>query len=226
MTRLLALTLLLVSAPAFAQTLVASFSQDAPAPAATPSLAAYAGFYATDGGMIEVRDGGSALVLVAHGAPVAERLVGFAAPSYADARTATLLDAWVSGDLAPMIAAVRPERRERATESFERYRAALVRGHGEVIAASVVGTFERVDGPETTLVRILFEHGTEWASFVWNEQNELVTVTRGLSPVVIGMASPTARDTFAGGGTEITFEREADGRIDTVTIGERFVAIR
>lgn len=229
MPRLLFPTLLLLAATAAAsQTTVASLMPDTSAPASVtaPSLAAYTGFYAVDGGTIEVRDGSSSLLLVAHGAPVAARLKGFARASHADARTATLLDAWVSGDLAPMLEAVRLERRERAAESFEQYRAALVRGHGEAIAASVVGTFERVDGPETTLVQLLFEHGMEWASFVWDGEHRLVTITRGLGPVRIGTVAPEGPDTFAGHGVEIAFEREADDRIDTVVIGERLVAVR
>lgn len=225
MPRLLFPALLLLAAAAASSQPMAPHLESA-ATAPSPSLSAYAGLYATDGGMVEVRDGGTALVLVAHGAPVAARLKGFAPSSHADARAATLLDAWVSGDLAPMIAAVRPERRDRAAESFARYRAALTRGHGDAIASSVIGTYERVDGTETTLVQILFEHGTEWASLVWDAQDRLVTITRGLSPVLVGTAAPIGPDVFAGGGVEISFEREADGRIGAVAIGERLVAIR
>lgn len=224
MPRLFALSLALFALTASAQTRYASL---APSVETAPSLAAYAGLYATDGGMVEVRDGGSALELVAHGAPVAARLAGLAvSPPAADARTASLLDAWVTGDLATVAAAVRPGRQDAASESFGNYRAALVRGLGEVVAASVVGTFRQTDGRDATLTQILFDRGSEWASFIWDEDGQLVTITRGLSPVTVGTIRAAQPDVFVGSGTEVQFEREADGRIGGLRVNNRFVAVR
>lgn len=226
MLRLLTLSLALLATSASAQTQFASLASPAASPDA-PSLSAYAGLYATDGGMIEVRDGGDRLVVVAHGAPVAARLAALSATSpVADARTETLLDDWVAGDLTSIVAAVRPARQSHAAESFERYRAALVRGHGDVVAASVVGTFRQIDGRDATLVQILFEHGSEWASFVWAEDGTLVTITRGLSPVAVGTLWSTEADAFAGTDTDVRFEREADGQIGAIRVNDRFVAVR
>lgn len=228
MTRLLAFAFLLVSLPASAQTLVAQFSPQASAPIAAPapSLSAYAGVYTADGGTIEVRDGDSALVVVASGASVAARLGEAVAPSPADAWTATLLDAWISDDLHPMVDAARPSRQALAAESFARYRAALIRGHGDALSSTVVGTFDRTDGQRATLAQIHFEDGTEWASLVWDANGHLVTVTRGLGPVVIGTATPVRADLFSARGVEVAFERGTDGRIDTVIIGDGLVAVR
>lgn len=194
------------------------------APAASP----YAGLYAADGGMIEVRDGRDGLVLVAHGAPVAARLAAFSASDEAtDARTEALLDAWILGDLDAVVGAVRPARQADAAGTLTAYRSALVRGYGEVVAGSVVGTFRQIDGREATLVQILFERGSEWAAFVWDESGQLVTITRGLSPVVVGTVRETAADTFAAHAAPapLAFEREADGRVGALQVGT-FSAVR
>ncbi|MGB3544577.1 hypothetical protein [Rubrivirga sp.] len=200
---------------------------------ARTSTSSYAGLYATDGGMIEVRPGTSGITLIAHGAPVAARLTGLSSSdTHTDAHAAALLDAWVTGDLEAVVTSVRSERQFESAESFARYRSALVRGHGDAIAASVVGTFDSIYGGQVTLVQLLFDRGSEWASLVWDENDELVTMTRGLSPVVVGTAEPTSRDTFTGTGTdtgtgtEVRFERGQDGRVETIRVDDRFVAIR
>jgi len=194
------------------------------APAASP----YVGLYAADGGMLEVRDGRDGLVLVAHGAPVAARLAAFSASDEAtDARAEALLDAWILGDLDTVVGAVRPARQADAAEHLAAYRSALVRGYGEVLAGSVVGTFRQIDGREATLTQILFDRGSEWAAFVWDEDGQLVTITRGLSPVVVGSVHETAADTFAAHAAPapLAFEREADGRVGAVQVGT-FSAVR
>lgn len=186
----------------------------------------YAGYYTTDGGSVEVRTDGSALALVAYGAPVAARLAAFTPGHDAlDARTEALLDAWVQDDLAPLVEAAAPESRERAAESFEAYRATLVRGHGEAVAASVIATFQQIDGRRATLAQVLFDRGVEWVSFVWDGE-ALLTVTRGLSPVVLGPVQPAGRDTFEGADATLTFDREADGRVSGLSVGGRLVAVR
>jgi len=195
---------------------------------ATPTASPYAGLYAADGGMLEVRDGRDGLVLVAHGAPVAARLAAFSASDEAtDARAETLLDAWILGDLDTVVGAVRPARQADAAGHLAAYRSALVRGYGEVLAGSVVGTFRQIDGRETTLTQILFDRGSEWAAFVWDEQGRLVTITRGLSPVVVGTVRETAADTFAAHAAPapLAFEREADGRVGALQVGT-FSAVR
>ena len=225
MTRSAALLALLAAAPlAPAQTaapptpVVASFA---------PPGAPYAGLYATDGGMVEVRPSGAGIALVAHGAPVAARLRALGETDAAtDARAMMLLDAWITGDLAAVAAAARPAHRPAAAEALAAYRTALVRGHGEVFAGSVVETFRQTDGRKATLVQLLFDRGSEWASLVWDENGDLVTMTRGLSPVVVGTAEATSSDTFVGAGVGIRFERGQDGRIETIRVDDRFVAIR
>ena len=190
------------------------------------ALEAYAGLYATDGGMIEVRSG-DGLEVVAHGAPVAARLVALATPDPAtDDRAQSLLDAWVAADLEAVVTAVRADGQASALESFGVYRSALERGHGPAVASSVIGTFDASHGGRVTLVQILFERGSEWASLVWDQDGALVTMTRGLSPVVVGTIQPAERDAFAADGLEVRFERNTDGRIDTLRVDDRFVAIR
>lgn len=227
MTRLsLALPLAALVALAPAATAQTQFTS-APISTASTSLSTYAGLYATDGGMVEVRDGRDGLVLLAHGAPIAARLAPLATTDAAtDARTEALLDAWILGDLDAVAAEARPSRQAEAAEALASYRAALVRGHGEVVAGGVVGTFRQIDGRPATLVQVLFERGSEWASFVWDEDGALVTITRGLSPVVIGTVGSTGADTFERDGTAVAFEREADGRVRGLRVGDRFSALR
>ena len=204
-----------------------SFAAHTASASGTPSLDVYAGHYTTDGGSAEVRAEAGHLTVVAYGAPVAARFA-LLAPGAADrdARAADLLDAWVVGDLAPLAEAVAPQRRAASVTSFEAYRSALVRGYGEPVAASVVGTFEQIDGRSATLAQVLFEHGTEWLSFVWNDDGEVLTIARGLSPVVLGPVRPAGRDTFEGNGATLTFSREADGRVSGLSVGARLVAVR
>lgn len=221
----LALTLAtLIAVPAIAQ----GQSAAAPLPLDPPDTA-YAGLYAADGGMVEVRDAHRGLVLVAHGAPVAARLAPLANSDDAtDARAEALLDAWIVGDLDAIASAVRADRQSQAAEHFGAYRSALVRGLGDVQAGSVIGTFRQIDGREATLVQILFERGSEWAALVWDESGALVTMTRGLSPVVVGTVRETAADTFAADAESapLAFEREADGRVATLRHGATFSAVR
>lgn len=193
----------------------------------TPPLAAYTGHYTSDGGLVQVDAHGDGLAITAHGAPVAARLAGLAtSDDVLDARAADLLDAWVMDDLAPLVASVAPHRTEAAAASFARYRTALVHGHGEAVAASVVATFRQIDGRRATLAQILFDHGNEFVSFVWDDDGTLTTLTRGLSPVVIGDVRPVGPDAFESAGTVLRFERAVDGRIDGVSVGDRLVAAR
>lgn len=193
----------------------------------TPPLTVYTGHYPSDGGLVQVEADGDGLVITAHGAPVAARLAGLAtSDDVLDARAADLLDAWVVGDLAPLAASVAPERAAEAGPSFAAYRTALVRGHGEAVAASVVATFRQIDGRRATLAQVLFEHGTEFVSFVWADDGALTTLTRGLSPVVLGGLRPAGPDTFESAGTVLRFERAADGRIAGLAVGSRLVAAR
>lgn len=224
MTRFPALLVLLALAPlARAQTAAPS----APAVSLAPSAAPYAGLYAADGGMVEVRPSGTGIALVAHGAPVAARLKALADTDVAtDARAMTLLDAWITGDLATVAAAASPARQPALAEALGAYRTALVRGHGEAFAGSVIETFRQTDGRKATLVQLLFERGTEWAAFVWDEDGALVTLTRGLSPVTLGAVRPSGPDAFGHGATAVTFERDASGRIGAVRVGGRFSALR
>ena len=225
MTRYSALAALLAVAP-----LAAAQSSDYLTPTSlslSPSTAAYAGLYAADGGMVEVRPSGAGIALVAYGAPVAARLKALTVTDDAtDARTEALLDAWIAGDLAAVAAAARPARQPATADALAAYRAALVRGHGEAVAGGVVGTFWQIDGRKATLVQVLFERGTEWAAFVWDEDGALVTMTRGLSPVTLGTVRPSGGDAFGSGSVAVTFDREADGRIVSVRVGEQFVALR
>ena len=222
MTRSLLLTALLAAASlASAQTSVR------PAIAAPSPATVYAGLYATDGGMLEVRADGTRLSLIAHGAPVAARLVGLAPPDAAtDARAEALLHAWVLGDLTGFVDAARPSRRADMADGMAAYRAALVRGRGEAIAGRVLGTFPQPDGRRATLAEMLFDHGAEWAAFVWDEDGALVTVRRGLPPVELGLARPAGPDAFMRGTTRVRFAREADGRVFAVQVGDRFEAVR
>ena len=192
-----------------------------------PGHTAYAGLYATDGGMVEVRDARGGLVIVAHGAEIASALAPLATTDAAlDARTEALLDSWTLDDLATIVQAVRPSQREVAAASFAAYRAALVRGRGAVVAGSVIGTFEQTDGRPVTLVQMLFERGAEWASFVWDESGDLVTITRGLSPVIVGTAQATGADTYRAQDQPLAFERETDGRVHTLRVGDHLSAVR
>ena len=178
-----------------------------------PGRTAYAGLYATDGGMVEVRDARGGLVIVAHGAEIASALAPLATTDAAlDARTEALLDSWTLDDLATIVQAVRPSQREVAAASF--------------VAGSVIGTFEQTDGRPVTLVQMLFERGAEWASFVWDESGDLVTITRGLSPVIVGTAQATGADTYRAQGQPLAFEREADGRVHTLRVGDHLSAVR
>ncbi|WP_420455247.1 hypothetical protein [Rubrivirga sp.] len=193
----------------------------------SPSTAVYAGLYATDGGMVEVRSARGHLVVVAHGAEVAAALAPLSTPDAAtDARAEVLLDAWTLDEMETVVAAVRPARRAQAAASFAAYRAALVRGRGPAVAGSVIGTFDQTDGRSATLVQMLFERGPEWASFVWDEDGALVTIARGLSPVVLGTARPSGDDHFEAADVPLAFEREADGRVRALRVGDRFSAVR
>lgn len=193
----------------------------------TPPLTVYTGHYPSDGGLVQVDAYGDGLVVTAHGAPVAARLAGLAtSDDVLDARASDLLDAWVVGDLDALAASVAPERVAEAGPSFAAYRTALVRGHGEAVAASVVGTFRQIDGRRATLAQVLFERGTEWVSFVWADDGSLTTLTRGLSPVVLGGLRPAGHDTFESAGTSLHFQRADDGRIAGLAVGSRLVAAR
>ncbi|MEM1117647.1 MAG: hypothetical protein AAF845_17935 [Bacteroidota bacterium] len=212
---------------ASAQTPVLLAQNTAPAVGTTPSLTAYTGHYTSDGGLVQVDATADGLVLTAHGATVAARLAGLAtSDDRLDAHAADLLDAWVAGDLRPLVASVAPERTEAADADFATYRTALVRGHGEAVAGNVIATFRQVDGRRATLAQILFEHGTEFVSFVWADDGALSTLTRGLSPVVLGEVRPIGPDAFEGAGTVLRFERADDGRIASVSVGDRLVAAR
>lgn len=223
----LALAAVLAGASASAQTQALIVpAVDAPAVRTTPPLTAYTGHYPSDGGLVEIEAGSDGLVVTAHGAPVAARLAPLATSDDAlDARAEALLDAWVGGDLAPLAAAVAPERADAAS-GFEAYRTALVRGHGEPTAASVVGTFRQIDGRRATLAQVLFERGVEWVSFIWTDDNTLTTMTRGLSPVVLGSVRPAGPDAFTANGARLVFSREADGRVSGLSVGRRLVAAR
>lgn len=223
------LAALAAAALALAPAATAQASADGPRAIEAPAspFADYAGLYATDGGTLEVRDTDAGLALVAHGAPVAARLAALAGSHDAtDARTEALLEAWVLDDVATVAAAARPTRQAATLEALTAYRAALVRGYGDVVAASVAGTFVQVDGREATLVQVLFERGVEWAAFVWDEDGALVTVTRGLSPVALGEIAPAGLDAFVHGATTVAFDREADGQVRALSVGERFEAVR
>ena len=229
MTRLSTLSLSLAALVALAPAAPAQVQLTAAPLSSATSASAYVGLYAADGGMIEVRDGRDGLVLVAHGAPIAARLAPLAASDAAtDARAEALLDAWILDDLATVVGAVRPARQPAAAEALAAYRGALVRGHGDVVAGSVIGTFRQIDGRPATLVQVLFERGSEWAAFVWDEDGALVTITRGLSPVVVGSVHATAADTFAADAeaAPVAFEREADGRVGALRLGTTFSAVR
>ena len=195
--------------------------------AEAPRATAAVGLYATDGGMVEVRDARGGIEILAHGAEIAATLAPLAASdAVLDARTETLLDAWTLDDLGPLVAATRPDRRDQAAASFAAYRAALVRGRGDAVAGRVIGTFDQTDGRAVTLVQMLFARGAEWASFVWDEDGHLVTVTRGLSPVVVGTARPTGADAYVANGQPLVFEREADGRVHALHVGNHLSAVR
>ncbi len=229
MTRLapLALSLAALTALAPLASAQARFTSTPLAARAEASTTVYAGLYATDGGMVEVRAADGGVVLVAHGAPVADALMPLTTTDAAtDARAEALLDAWTLDDLGTVVAAVRPSRQADATTSLAAYRAALVRGRGPAVAGRVVGTFRQIDGRSATLVQMLFERGAEWASFVWDEDGRLVTVARGLSPVVVGMAESAGADAFEAGSLPVVFGREADGRVFALHVGDRFSAVR
>ena len=203
-----------------------------PATAATPpaaSLGAYAGHYASDGGgvdvRVDVRADGPRLVVLAYGGPVAARLVGLA-PRHAavDGRAQFLLDAWVAGDLAPLVAAAAPDD-EGAARRFGVHRQALVTGLGGAVASSVVGTFRQTDGRHATLTQVLFERGVDWVTFVW-DGDALAGVLRGLGPVVVGDLVPLGADAFEGTAAVLTFERSEDGRVAGFSLGGRSVAVR
>lgn len=194
---------------------------------ATAPAASYAGFYTADGGTVHIEAPGAALVVTAYGAPVAARLAGLGASDDAlDARAESLLDAWVRNDLAPLIASVAASRSEAAAVDLAGYRSALVRGYGEVVAASVVATFDQIDGRRSTLAQVLFEHGTEWVSFVWAEDGRLTTLSRGIGPVVFRDLRPLGSDTFGGADTVLQFDRAPDGRVAGLSVGGRSVAAR
>ena len=207
----------------------------APAPPPTEaassaaSLDAYAGHYASDGGgvdvRVDVRAGGPGLVVLAYGAPVAARLVGLA-PRHAavDGRAQSLLDAWVAGDLGPVVAAAAPDD-GGAARRFGAHRMALVMGLGEPVASSVVGTFRQTDGRHATLTQVLFERGADWVTFVW-DGDALAGVLRGLGPVVVGDLVPLGADAFEGADAVLAFDRGTDGRVAGLSLGGRTVADR
>ncbi|MEM0961994.1 MAG: hypothetical protein AAGK21_05550 [Bacteroidota bacterium] len=224
MTRLATLALLVFAAAASSQTRYVSAPVEAVPSSAV--LSTYAGQYVTDGGTIEVSDGDEGLDLIVRGAPIAARLAAFAPASATDARAASLLDAWLDGDLASVVTWVRTGRQDVAAESFGRYRSALLRQLGEVTASGVVGTFQQPSGHEVTLVQIRSASEIAWASFVWDGRDRLLTITSGLGPVALGSVRPAGGDTFEAAGVEITFEREADGRIGALRIDDQFVAVR
>ncbi|WP_412060480.1 hypothetical protein [Rubrivirga sp. IMCC45206] len=224
MTRLLTLAAVLTLAPTAAGQTTYTLPVSTPLPTTS---AAYAGLYAVDGGMLEVRALGADVVLIAHGAPVAARLAALAPTDAAtDARTVSLLDAWTLGDLAPLVAAARPSQRVAMGQTLADYHAALVRGRGALVAGSVIGTFTQIDGRRATLVQMVFERGSEFATFVWDEADALVAVRRGLPPVHIGIARAVGGDAFTTPGTPVTFDRESDGGVYAVHVGERFTAVR
>ena len=203
-----------------------------PAPTAAPAgatpLDAYAGHYASDGGgvdvRVDVRADGPRLVVVAFGAPVAARLAALA-PEHAavDARAQDLLDAWVAGDLAPLAAAAPSD--PDAARRFGAHHDALVAGLGGAVASTVVGTFRQTDGRHATLAQVLFEHGVDWLTFVW-DGDALGGVLRGLGPVVLGELTAHGPDAFAGASAVLAFDRGADGRVAGLSLGGRPVAAR
>lgn len=237
MTRLIAL--LVASSFGLAATAQSSPVAWRPAPApltaapltadpSAPSLDAYAGHYASDGGGVEVRvdvrADGPRLVVLAYGAPVAARLARLAPEHTAvDARAEALVDAWVAGDLAPLAAAAPGDA--DATRRFAAHRAALVAGLGGAVASNVVGTFRQADGRDATLAQVLFERGVDWVALVW-DGGDLAGVMRGLGPVVLGDLAPAGADAFRGAGAVLAFDRGADGRVTGLSVGDRPVAVR
>ena len=204
----------------------------APPPTSAPpagSLDAYAGHYAADGGgvgvRVDVRADGPRLVVLAYGAPVAARLVGLAPRrAFVDGRAQSLLDAWVAGDLAPLVAAAAPGD-EDAARRFGAHRKALVMGLGGAVASSVVGTFRQTDGRHATLTQVLFERGVDWVTFVW-DGDALAGVLRGLGPVVVGDLAHVGADAFEGADAALAFDRSADGRVVGLSVAGRSVAVR
>lgn len=225
----LVLTLAAVLAPSDASaqsTLVAARGPVATAPTSIP-LTPYTGTYTTAEGRIELVAQQGTLRLQVTGAPVAAAIAHLSpSPSLLDVTSETLIAAWVAGDIAPLAAAVAPNRQRVAADHFAASREALVRQLGAGIALEIAGTFRKTDGGWATLVRLDAERGSEWMSLVWTDTHELATVKRGLNPVFVGTARPVARDVFEISGTSLTFGRDATGRVQSLTIGTHLVATR
>jgi len=191
------------------------------------SVTPYAGTYTANGGSVELVERPGALQVVVTGAPVAAALAGLSPRSgVLDTRAHTLLAAWVAGDTSPLTDAVVPSRQLVADAHFAAFRSALTRRIGDMTSAEIIGTFRQTNGRPATLARVHFEHGAQWISLVWTNGGDLATIKRGLSPVLVGIARPTGRDTFGIAGTPITFTRDTTGRIHELAIGTQLQATR
>lgn len=188
------------------------------------SLSPYAGVYTTAGGFLELVERQGALRMIANGPSVAAALASESDALHA--QTETLLDAWIAGDAKPLIASVAPHRQREAEVSFAAFRSALTCRIGDMTDARIVGTFRQTNGRRATLALVQFERGSQWISLVWADSDDLVTVKRGLSPVVAGTARPIGRDLFESNGTRIAFSRDAAGRIHELAVGSRVRATR
>ena len=70
------------------------------------------------------------------------------------------------------------------------------------------------------------EHDGYWLVRSSIIDNSMFLNARGLSPVIVGTAQATGADTYRAQGQPLAFEREADGRVHTLRVGDHLSAVR
>ena len=116
-------------------------------------------------------------LVAAHRAPVAVAADTSLPLAVTDARAAALLDAWVAGDLAPLVAATAPARHADAWRDFAAFRRAAVGAHGTAAGFDLLGTVQTGDA-RTTTARLAFADGAETVALRWAADGTLVTMVR------------------------------------------------
>ncbi len=111
-------------------------------------------------------------------------------------RTERLLAAWSSNDLAPIVEAVAPARRERAEKCFARLFSMLDRELGHGVTAQVQGTLPADHGRANTFVQLKGSRAEVLVRFIWKD-GFLFSVQRASEPNMTLTAIPVSHSYFA-----------------------------
>ncbi len=129
-----------------------------------------------------------------------------------------ILDGLVVKDTAPLSAALRPQRHDRALSDITRLFDLFTQEYGAIKSYQVLGSASREGQRRWTLVHVSFEKEDEVLRFVW-KNGTLATIQRGAYDAAFGVPRPPkVRFNAASRRSEVTFNMRADGTVESMTV--------